>query len=625
MEKRFGFRDLVITLLLLVLIVLVILAMKQYDRQWQRLGQIDRQIAQQTEDTARVRRELAELHELIEQGVKVESSSSAAEGSAGASEDGWQTGGDPFTHIVAARQADGFARGDWLIDAFAANVAKITPLVFHDVYGRAIERKVFESLAIQDDDTLEWQGLLARSWHISDDGLTVTFKMRRSATFSDGQPVTAHDVAFTFQMISDPKVDAPATRQYYSNIKSVEAISDYEVVFTFHEPYYESFGVAAGIAIIPKHFYSQFSIEQFNREPGLMLGSGPYRMVDPTGWTPGQLLELVRNERYWGQPPAFEKLIYREVSNDVARLTMFRNGDIDRFGALPEQYRDLLADEQLVARTQHQEYHALPSGYRYIAWNQQRAGKPTAFADRRVRLAMTHLVDRQAICDEVLLGYATVATGPYHHLSPQADPSVEPWPYDVDRAKALLNEAGFADRDGDSVLESVDGTPLRLKLTYPSGSTTYDRIVLYVKDSFARAGVILELDPLEWSVFGERIKSRDFDAILLGWGGGSIESDIRQMFHSSQIADGADNFMSYSNPELDKLIDQARRTIDEGKRMPLWQACHRILHEDQPYTFLFTSKSLVFLDGRIQNVRRVTTGLNDQGEWYVPAPQQRWK
>jgi peptide/nickel transport system substrate-binding protein len=94
------------------------------------------------------------------------------------------------------------------------------------------------------------------------------------------------------------------------------------------------------------------------------------------------------------------------------------------------------------------------------------------------------------------------------------------------------------------------------------------------------------------------------------------------MFHSSQIAGGANNFTSFSNPELDRLIDQARRTVDEDQRMKLWQACHRILHDEQPYTFMLRRKSLVFIDKRVHNVQRVLTGLNDRGEWYVPGPLQ---
>ena len=131
-------------------------------------------------------------------------------------------------------------------------------------------------------------------------------------------------------------------------------------------------------------------------------------------------------------------------------------------------------------------------------------------------------------------------------------------------------------------------------------------------------------DKLEWAVFVDRLDNRNFDAATLRWGGGAIESDIRQMFHSSQIADAANNFQSYRNPDLDRIIDEARMTLDEAKRFKLWQQCHSILWEDQPYTFLFTQQALRFLDERISNIQEVTTGLNDREEWFVPEAAQRW-
>src|SRR5690606_22700040 len=124
-----------------------------------------------------------------------------------------------------------------------------------------------------------------------------------------------------------------------------------------------------------------------------------------------------------------------EITNDVARLTEFRNGDIDTFGAFPEQYQAMVNDKSLVERTQHYEYSSIVGGYRYIAWNQQRQGKPTVFADKRVRQAMTLLTDRQRMIQEVMLGYAELSTGPFKPLSGQVSPKVEPWPYDVERAR----------------------------------------------------------------------------------------------------------------------------------------------------------------------------------------------
>jgi peptide/nickel transport system substrate-binding protein len=150
-----------------------------------------------------------------------------------------------------------------------------------------------------------------------------------------------------------------------------------------------------------------------------------------------------------------------------------------------------------------------------------------------------------------------------------------------------------------------------------------------VQDNYARAGVVVELNPSDWPILTQKLTNRDFDAISLAWSS-DVENDIFQMFHSSQIKDNGDDFMSYANPELDRLIEEARATIDEGQRMQLWRQCQRIIHEDQPYTFLAVGESLFFYDKRIHNLKPARAGLNFVGlwntpmEWYVPQPLQRY-
>jgi len=222
-----------------------------------------------------------------------------------------------------------------------------------------------------------------------------------------------------------------------------------------------------------------------------------------------------------------------------------------------------------------------------------------------------------------MYGKAVIATGPFNPQSNQYNTQVEPYPHDVERARQLLQEAGFADRNNDGVLEGPNGELFSFKLTYPGGSGNYDKMVLFMKDAYARAGIVLQPDPLEWNVFTDRLNNKNFEAITLGWTSG-IETDIYQMFHSSQATIGGDNFMSYISPELDRLIDEARRTLDEQKRMELWRQAHLVLHEDQPYTFLWFGKSLVFIDKRIANIQRVRLGLNPRYEWFVPIGSQRY-
>lgn len=608
MDNRFGLKDFVLSLLLIVLIISVWLAMKQYDRQWEVIDAIDRKLDEQT-------RELTQLRRTISSGVVATHTPSQ-----GISP---QTDNNPFERVNTAQAQKDFAVGDWLVDAFSGGLAKLTPLLSGDLYASIIQNHVLDSLATRNPDTLQWQGLLAKGWQISDDGMTITFQLRDGITFSDGTPLTADDVVFTFDLIMNEEIAAPRHRAYFRTIERIEKIGTLEVTFHYREPYFEAFELAASFTVLPKHFYSQFSPEAFNQSVGLLLGSGPYRLEDPTNWKPGKLIQLVRNDRYWGVPPAFDKLVYKEITNDVARLTAFRNGDIDLFAAQPEQYRAMLVDKALAERANHYEYLSPIGGYRYIAWNQRRNDEPTRFADKRVRQAMTMLTDRAQLVQEVMLGYAVPATGPFNPNSKQQSPAVKLWPYDVDAAKKLLSQAGFEDRDGDGVLESETGQPFQFKLTYPSGNDNYKKMSLFLKDAYAKAGIVVEPDPLEWSVFTERLRNKDYEAITLGWTSG-IETDIYQMFHSSQMLAGGDNFMSYANEELDSTIDVARLTVDESKRIPLWHRCHDILHEDQPYTFLFFGKSLRFIDNRINNVEMVKLGLNPNDEWWVPRAKQRW-
>jgi len=232
---------------------------------------------------------------------------------------------------------------------------------------------VLESLLLRDPESLEWQGLIARDWSVSDDGLNFTFRLRKGVKFSDGRELTAEDVAFTFAFIMNDAIAAPRSRAYFDKVESVTATGRYEVVFRFKEPYFDALALAGGMSILAKHFYAPYlkDPQTFNQSKGLLLGSGPYRLADPKGWTPDQgLVELERNPRYWGPvQPSFDRLLWKVIENDAARLTTFRNGELDVYGARPREYRSLLDDELLAQRTVHLEYMSPTAGYSYIGWN----------------------------------------------------------------------------------------------------------------------------------------------------------------------------------------------------------------------------------------------------------------
>ncbi len=609
MNARFGVKDFFVFALLLAVLVSVWLGVKARDRQWTLLQSIDDRLAENN-------RTLTQLNRTLSSGVRPVAA--ATNGTAAA------TASHP--RIDAAHAFPDFAEGDWFIDVFAQTVGKLTPHVSTDVYQNVVASYVVETLADRDPDTLEWAPSLAESWTISDDGLTIRFELNPAARFSDGTPVTAADVVYSYELLMNPKIDAPRIRVYYSKVASVVADGDHAVVFTLSEPYFLGFNICAGLEILPKHYYEQFSESEFNETPGLLMGSGPYRLDgDPASWTPGTgKIELVRNDNFWGPAPALDRVVFREISDGTARLAAFRNQEIDRFGVEAAQYLTLKDDEQLLDQSNLYEYESLTGGYRYIGWNQVRDGEPSIFADVRVRRALTMLADRQEMAERLEAGLATVASGPFHPLGDQADPSIEPWPYDPDAANALLKEAGWEDRDGNGVIEDADGREMKFKLVYPASSNTYQQMVFYLKDAYARAGIVMDPDPLEWTIMLQRIDSRDFDAITLGWGG-TIESDPMQIFHSDSIEGGGDNYVSYRSDEADRLITEARVTVDEQARMALWQKLHRVLHDDQPYTFLFNRKAVVFVDQRFSNVQVTKTGLNRAEEWFVPGDLQRYR
>ena len=618
MEKRFTFKDFFLLLFLTLVVVMILLSMYMVDRQWNKMAQMQRTMEEQAGDLRSLRGVVQSLDQRLRSGEVATVTDERRDAIPAA-----------FSRAYRASQLPDYAAGDWDVRAFGTGLKTITPLVSTDAYSSQIQSYVQESLLTRDPQTLAWVGMIARDWQVSEDGLTFKFTLRDDVTFSDGEPLTAEDVAFTFDFIMNPAIAAPRERAFYEKIDRVTAITPHEVEFVFGEPYFNSLALAGGMAIMPQHFYAPFleAPETFNQSKGLLLGSGPYRLKDPKGWTPDQgMVELERNPRYWSvvQPP-FDRLLWKVIVNDAARLTAYRNAEIDRYGARPREYQTLLDDQELMARSQHFEYMSPTAGYNYIGWNQRRNGEPTRFADKRVRQAMTYLTDRARINEEIMLGHAETAISPFSPRSRQHDPSLEPRDFDVEKARQLLSEAGYEDRDGNSVLEDAQGVPFEFELVFFQDSEDTRRIVLFLKDLYARAGIVLNPKPTEWSVMLDMINKRTFDAITIGWTSG-VETDIYQIFHGNQIESG-DNFTAYRNEALDALIDQARATVDEDERMPLWQQAERIIYEDQPYTFLMRRKTLLFVDERIRNLEITKLGLNlnfTPVETFVPAEMQRY-
>lgn len=506
--------------------------------------------------------------------------------------------------------------GDWLIWRLGAEPATLNPVTAKDIYADWITwRTIFESLLTYDLDEVELKPLLAESYKISSDGLEMTFRLRGDVCFSDGTQITADDVVFSYETIINPKVDAHNLANYFRPIKELTKIDNRTVKFILREPYFKGFEIAGLMSIFPKHLYQFEDAADFNARRSSPVGSGSYIFEK---WDVGREIVLRRNEKYWGRKPKLKKLVYRVITNEVAALQALRSHKVDFLIPTSEQFVELSNDKEFVKEFRSLSYWNPGVGYSYIGWNQ---GTPF-FKDRNVRLAMTHLIDRQAIIDNILGGLGRIVTGPFYVFSKQYDPTIDAWPYDPEKAKRLLDEAGWIDTDGDGIRDK-DGVPFKFSFMIVSGAPVYERLGRVIKDAMGRAGTDLMLDPYEWSVFEERLNTRSFDATMLGWGG-VVQYDPYQIWHSSQIEGRGSNRIGFKNAQADAIIEEARRTMDEERRNKLYHRFHQILHDEQPYTFFRARPSIRFLDRRFENVIIHKLGL-DPTEWYVPREKQRYK
>jgi len=506
--------------------------------------------------------------------------------------------------------------GDWLIWRIGAEPPTLNIITSKDLYPQWIVLgNIFETLLEYDYDKAELKPLLAEGYEISDDGLEITLRLRDDVYFSDGQEMTSDDIIFSYQTIINPRVDAHALANYYYPVRQVIRIDNRTVKFVLREPYFKGLEICGLMPILPKHIYEFSDPADFNKRRSEPVGSGPYVFEK---WNVGSEIVLRRNENYWGYKPKLQKIVYRVITNNVAALQALRSHKIDFMVPTAEQFVEMSQNEEFVKDFNCLSYWNPGTGYSYIGWNQ----KTPFFSDRRVRLAMTHLIDREMIIKHLMKGLARIVTGPFYILGKQYDSSIQPWPYDPKRAKELLDEAGWIDTNGDGIRDK-DGVPFSFKFMIVSDYKPGEQIAKLLKDEMAKAGIDLIPDPYEWSVFEERLNTRSFDATILAWNGVVLE-DPYQIWHSSQIEGRGSNLVGFNHSEADAVIEEARRTLDEEKRNNLYHRFHQILHEEQPYTFLRTRPSIRFLDRRFENVIAHKLGLNPF-EWYVPKEKQRYK
>jgi len=524
--------------------------------------------------------------------------------------------------------------GGRLILAISAEPPSLNPITCNeatatDIYGRCQSALAEPDLSAPE----ELRPMLAEKWEISPDHLQYRIFLRKGVKWQDftdpvtgkvfrDREVTAKDFAFHVQVIQDPAVNCAPLRSYYQDLKSVEVLNDYEFTVTWSKPFFGSKSATLGLTPLPRHFHcaedGSFDGRKFNddhRRNRIIVGCGPYRF---RSWESDKRIVLERNDTFFGNAlgvgASIQTVVYEVIKHPNTRFQSLLAGELDLLTLTPEQWFNR-TDVPLFTSGKLKKYRYLLPSYNYIGYNQ----KNPLFQDKRVRRALTMLIDRERIRRDIYKGLAEPAVCPFFPLSRYVPKDLKPLPYDVPEAKRLLAEAGWRDTNGDGILEK-DGKPFTFTMLQIASHPIQERMMPMLKEFFAAAGVDMRLQIVEWSVCIERLNRRNYDACSLGWSS-SFDPDPYQVWHSSQCGENGSNHISYRNRELDALIEELRRTFDPDLRVQLTRRIARLIHEEQPYTFLFFSYSLAAVSGRYRNVRVFPGGIETLLFW-TPRSEQ---
>ena len=431
--------------------------------------------------------------------------------------------------------------------------------------------------------------------------------IRDDLTWSDGAPITAHDIEFSFKVIMSSQVPVPAMRTGTDELRAVKAYDDHTLVF-FHKEGKPTNVWNLNFYVIPKHIYKDSiaedptlrKSEEHAKYEFYPVSGGAYKV---TKRARGQEIVLTRREDFYTHngkqvrdKPYFETIRHRIIEDQNTSLLALKSGDIDE---------GLLGAEQWLTQTTGNDFYKSNTKVRgpewtffYIGWNM----KDPRFSDVRVRRALAHAMLYDEMLEDLSYGLYDKCLGMFHPDSWMfpADPPEE-IQFDLDAAEDLLDEAGWDDSDGDGIRDKeINGrlVPFEFSLLV---SSKPDRIAIcnLFRETLDSIGIVCNVSPLEAAVLQERVFKRNFQAHMSGWGSGADPYTNKNIFGTGEDR----NYGSYSNPEVDKLLIEGEREFDRQKRGEIYGKIHTLVYEDQPYTFLYTRSSFYGFNKKLRGYR----------------------
>lgn len=519
---------------------------------------------------------------------------------------------------------------------------KINPLTSSNASATYMYGNIFQSLIATDPITYEKSGLLAidaPKVTLLDDGpyaggASYEFELRPEAVWDNGSPVTAADYIFTIKTIKNPKVDCANLRPYFDFIKEIRVDPSNKKKFTvFLDERYIRAVDFVGYYVYPEYVYDpnkimrKFTIKQLNedseklrnnadilkfadkfnsefhaREAGGISGSGPYNFVE---WKTGQYITLEKKKNWWGEKVDSkflkngpEKLVYTIIKDWTTAISAMKDEEVDIARSIrAKDFVDLSKNDRFKERySLHTPDYMV---YDYIAMHT----RDPKFSDKRVRQALSYLVDKKQIRDVIMYGYGIEQVANVHPSQPYYNSSLKPYSLDVNKAKNLLAEAGWADTDGNGIIDKVINgkkTQFKTELWYNQGNTRRENIAMMFKENARAAGIDVEVMVREFVVMMDDAEAHKFEMLVAGWAGATALPDFKQIWHSESY-NGGSNFTGFGNAETDALIEKIRINLDEPSRTAQYKEFQAILHDEAPYIFLNAHKNKLAFHKRFDN------------------------
>jgi len=432
------------------------------------------------------------------------------------------------------------------------------PRIGTDEVSQKVSQLVYDNLLTLDDHLRVSAGL-ATDW-AQLDALTYIVHLRHGVRFHDGHELTAEDVVYTFRSFIDPAF-VSARKGAYRQLDRVTADDPYTVRFSLKEPF-GSFPIQLVMPVVPKGAGAELS-----QHP---IGTGPYQFVS---FAVDDRLELAAFPGYFGGAPANQGVVLKVVPDEIMRALELRKGAVDMVvNDLAPDIVYQMADDQEMAVAE-----SPGTDYAYVGFNM----RDRVLKDKRVRHAIGYAIDRQAIVDHLRRGLARPAIGILPPASWAFEPGVFQFSHDLAKAKALLDEAGYRDPDG-------EGPASRLALTLKVSTNEFIRLqAAVIQQDLARVGIDLDVRSYEFATLYADVLKGNFQLFTLQWVGVSDPDMLRRVFHSKQMPPSGFNRGYYENPEVDRLIDQATSAATDDERRKLYGDAQRVIAEDAPYISLW--------------------------------------